>query len=310
MANATSSAGLINPAAFPAKSADLDIAVIGDSARALRSMGQAVEERTTTVKIIWDRLTGCYQAPEQEQVYTVMAPAVTSAQQVNSRFGKAATHIDTYAGALEAIKPRLADLERRASAFRAKVVNGVWVDAAESANASLGDQLSSTFDFVIFVEKRRVKVSWTEDGDSVARNTALLEEYARILADISTAATTCARSINALMAGVHIVPVEAIPAAAFTSADAQMPWGSPVVEDRNCLESVGHGAHTFGSEFFEGIGMLVFGYNPETEDWWTRAGYGQAWSGLGDLVGSLAVLGSPVGLVAGVKAANGNLDDT
>ncbi|WP_066587947.1 TNT domain-containing protein [Cellulomonas timonensis] len=309
MTDATSRGGLINPAAFPAKSADLDISAIGDSAWTLRSMGQAVEEKTTTVKTIWDRLTGCYHAPEQEQVYTVMAPAVTSAQQVNSRFGEAATHIDTYAGALEAIKPRLADLERRATAFRAKVVNGVWIDAAYSANASFGDHVMSVLDPLPVFEKRRVKVSWTEDGDSVARNTALLEECAQILADISTAATTCARSINALMTGVCVAPVEAIPAAAFTSGEAQMPWGSPAVEDRNCVESVGSGAHTFGSEFLEGAGMLLVGYNPETGDWWTGAGYGQAWGGLGDLVGSVAVLGSPVGWVAAGMAATGNNDN-
>ncbi|GIG21628.1 hypothetical protein Cch01nite_23520 [Cellulomonas chitinilytica] len=295
---------LIDPSKFPAKSADLDPSQVTASASSLRSMGNAVDEKTGDVKTTWDRLAGCYRAPEQEKVFAVMGPAVTSASDLRSRFGDAAKHLDTYAGALAGIKPRLADLERRAREFRASVVDGVWVDASDSADASFGDHMAWAFDWVPGVDERRVKVPWNEDGDTVEKNNDLLEEYSRILADISTAASTCANSVNGLVTNMCVATVEAIPAEAFTQADVEMPWGSPAIEDRNCRESVGHGAYEWGKGLVQGLGMLVVGYNPETGDWFSGDAYGQSWGGLGDLVGSLALMGSPAAWVAiGMGAA-------
>ncbi|MBO3095618.1 hypothetical protein [Cellulomonas dongxiuzhuiae] len=301
--------GLINPALFPAKSADLDPAAITRSASSMRTMGQAVEDRTTTVSTTWGRLPACYRAPEQEAVYTVMSPAVTSATSLRTRFADAARHLDTYAGALEAIKPRLADLERRAAAFRKRVVGGVWVDASAAANASFWDHLGGIGDYIPGVTERRVKVSWKEDQDSVDENTRLLGEYAQILSDVSAAVAACANGINGLNTNVCTVPVETIPAAAFTAGETPMPWGSPVVEDRNCRESVGNGAYTFGRDLVQGAGQLIVGYNPANGDWFSGDAYGQAWGGLGDLVGSIVVLASPVGWVAAGMAATGNNDN-
>jgi len=103
-----------------------------------------------------------------------------------------------------------------------------------------------------------------------------------------------------------VAPVEAIPAEAFTNPEAPMPWGNPVVEDRNCRESVGHGGYEWGKGLVQGVGMLVVGYNPENGDWFSGDAYGQSWGGLGDLVGSLVLMASPVGWVAAGMAATGN----
>lgn len=298
--------GLINPALFPAKSADLDPSRVNDSATGLRTMGTAVADKTGTVKTTWDRLSGCYRAPEQEKVFAVMSPAVTSAGELKSHFSDVAKHLDTYASALAGIKPRLADLERRAREFRASVIDGVWVDASDSADAGFGDHVKWAFDWVPGVDERRVKVPWNEDGDTVQKNTDLLEEYGRILADISTASATCANAVNGLVTNMCVAPVEAIPAEAFTNPEAPMPWGNPVVEDRNCRESVGHGGYEWGKGLVQGVGMLVVGYNPENGDWFSGDAYGQSWGGLGDLVGSLVLMASPVGWVAAGMAATGN----
>lgn len=301
--------GLINPALFPAKSADLDTSRISGSASSLRTMGQSVEDKTEAIKTAWDRLGGSYEAPEQEKVFAVMNPAVTSAQDLRTAFSSAAGHLDTYASALAGIKPRLADLERRAREFRASVIDGVWVDASASSDAGFGDHMAWAFDWVPGVDERRVKVPWNEDGETVEKNTALLEEYGQILADISAASATCANAVNGLVTNVCVAPVEAIPAEAFTSGEVPMPWGNPVVEDRNCRESVGSGAYTFGKDLVQGLGMLVVGYNPENGDWFSGDAYGQAWGGLGDLVGSLVLMASPVGWVAAGMAATGNNDN-
>lgn len=305
----TNRGSLIDPRAFVAKSADLRILEITSSAATLRTIGNAVEEKATTVKTTWDRLTTSYRAPEQEQVYAVMNPAVTAAADLKSRFSTAARHLDDYAAALEGIKPRLADVERRARAFRASVINGVWVNASESANASLGDHLRRSFDWVPGVDEERVKVPWNQDADTVERNNDLLDEYAQILSDISAAVATCANGVNGLIDGVCMAPVEVIPAEAFTSSEVPMPWGSPALEDRNCAESTRAGVTDFGKGLLEGAGMLIVGYNPETGDWWDSTAYGQAWGGLGDLVGSIVVLASPAGWVASGMALSGNTDN-
>ncbi|MFC8190878.1 hypothetical protein ACFUMH_04340 [Cellulomonas sp. NPDC057328] len=168
------------------------------------------------------------------------------------------------------------------------------------------DQVKWALDWVPGVEERRVKVPWNEDGATVERNNALLEEYAHILSDVSAAVAACANGINGLVTNVCAVPVETIPAEAFTSGEVAMPWGSPVVEDRNCREAVGHGAYTFGKDLVQGAGQLLLGYNPENGDWFSGDAYGQAWGGLSDLVGSIVVLASPVGWVAAGMAATGN----
>ncbi|MGY4645323.1 polymorphic toxin type 15 domain-containing protein [Cellulomonas sp. URHB0016] len=299
------SGALIDPSKFPAKSADLDPSHVTASATSLRTMGHAVSEKTGDVKTSWDRLSGCYRAPEQEKVFAVMGPAVTSAADLKSRFDDASRHLDTYAGALSAIKPRLADLERRAREFRASVVDGVWVDASDSSDASFGDHMKWAFDWVPGVDERRVKVPWNQDGETFEKNQDLLEEYARILADISTAASTCANAVNGLVTNMCMTPVEAIPAEAFTSGEVDMPWGSPGLEDRNCRESVGHGTYEWGKGLVQGVGMLILGYNPENGDWFSGDAYGQSWGGLGDLVGSVALMASPAAWVAIGMGATG-----
>ena len=103
--------------------------------------------------------------------------------------------------------------------------------------------------------------------------------------------------------------VEAIPAEAFTNPAQPMPWGSPVDEDRNCPESVGHGTYEFGAGMAEGAGMLLLGYNPETGDFWDGSSYGQAWGGLGNLVGSFALMSTVGGIVAAGMAVTGHTDN-
>lgn len=301
--------GLINPEAFPARAGDLDTSRITDSATTLRGFGSTITDKTDTIHASWSRLNGPYQAPEQDRVYALMDPAVTSAGELKSTFDQVAGHLDTYAATLEGLKSRLQTVEDEAATFRASVIDGVTVDASAAKDASFGDHMAWAFDWVPGVDERQVTVPWYEDGASVERNTELLEEYAGILSEITAAVATAANAINGLVQGMCMAPVETIPAEAFTAPDAAMPWGSAVTEDRNCRESVGKGASDFGTGLLEGAGMLVLGYNPENGDFFTGTGWGQAWGGLGDLVGSTLLMASPVGWVAAWKAANGDTDD-
>jgi hypothetical protein len=300
---------LVNPAGFPARAADLDTGTITDAAQNVRSMGATVEQKTRTISARWAGLGAHYEAPEQGQVYAVLDPALTSADELHTAFSGVARALDTFASALDAIKPRLADLERRAADFRASVIDGVQVDASSAKSAGFGDYVVGAFDWVPGVEEEKVTVPWYEDGDSIARNEALVNEYHQIAADISAANEECANAINALVQNSCVAPVEAIPAEAFASSEQPMPWGSARQEDRNCPESVGHGTAQFGTGLWDGARQMIVGYDPETGGYFESSAYGQAWGGLGDLVGSTLLMASPVGWVAAGMSATGNTDN-
>jgi len=296
--------GLVNPAALIAKSADLDTTAITGAADDIRAMGTSVDTQTDGIKTKWNGLTGCYEAPEQAEVYALMNDPATASEDVKDTFEKMAGYLDTYAETLETIKPKLADFETRAQAFRDEVIDGVWVNATEASDAGVDDYAMAGLNWLAGNEQEKKKVPWYEDGDTVAKNTAFLEEVGGIYADVSAAAATCATSINGL---TSLPPdkktVPPIPKEAFYNPQQPMPWGSARDEDRNCPESVGHGAYQFGKNTVEGLGQLI-SYNPETGEWgdWDRAG--QAWMGTGNVLLSLAVTGlGTVGFVQAMKAS-------
>ena len=307
---AASSDGLINPALLPAKAADLDTTAITGSADGLRTMGSTVDTQTDEIKSSWTAgLPGCYSAPEQESVFSLMDSPATASETLKTTFNSMAGYLDTYADALLVIKPKLADFETRAQAFRDEVKDGVWVDATEAADADFGDYAASFGNWLVGNDQEKKKVPWYEDGDTVEKNNAFLSEIAGLYADVSTAASTCATSINGL---TSLPPdqrtIPPIPPEAFTNPESPMPWGNPREEDRNCPESVGHGAYQFGKNTLEGLGSLI-SYNPQTGDWGDWGNAGQAWMNTGNVLLSLAVTSvAGVGFTEIMKAS-GNGDN-
>ena len=280
--------GLIDPSTFPCRAHDLDTSKITDAAKALRTMGSTVERETSSIGRTWEGLKDSYEAPEQETVFELLTPAVKSATDLRSDLDEAAGHLDTYASKLGGMRKRLATFEAEAWEFRNRVKDGVMVPASEAKDASLGDHWDGLVSMLPGVgEERKVLVHWKEDTETVDRNTELLQEYGRIVAEISQAVADCANGINGLVKGQCIAEVEALPAEAFTNPEMPMPWGYPVEEDRNCPESVGHGVSSFGYGLYSGAASLV-GYDTEEGRWgWDVAG--QAWGGLGNFLGSTLV---------------------
>ncbi|MCW3156896.1 hypothetical protein [Micropruina sonneratiae] len=301
--------GLIYPAALPAKSADLDIEAITSAASGLRSMGRTVDKKTDEIKKTWSGLSACYEAPEQGQVYALMDSPATASEDVKTTFVKAAGHLDTYAEALELIKPKLSDFETRAQAFRDEVIGGVWVDAHEASDAHVGTYIAAGWNAITGQDQDRKLVPWNEDTDTVDKNTAFVEEIGAIYAEVSQAASTCATSINGLTSlPLEERTVEPIPEEAFYNPESPMPWGSPTEEDRNCVESVGNGAYQFGAGTLNGLGSLI-SYNPETGDWGDWGHAGQAWMGTGNVLLSLAVTGLGTTAFSMVMHSTGNGDN-
>ncbi|WP_420114027.1 GH-E family nuclease, partial [Pseudactinotalea sp.] len=279
---------LINPANFPCRAHDLDTAAIETSATDLRTMGTTVHTETTAIDTTWSGLSAHYEAPEQDQVYTLIDPAVTDAGDLKEALHSAAGYLDTYASELAGLKSRLESCERDAWTFRNDVKDGVMVPESEAKDANLLDAAEGMFASIGIGNEEMVEVPWYEDGDSVDRNKELLEEYGGILADISTAVATCANDINGLIVNVCVAEVEAIPAEAFSNPEMPMPWGSAREEDRNCHESVGHGISDFGYGLYSGAASLI-GYDTEAGEWGLDVA-GNAWGGLGNFLGSTVVM--------------------
>ena len=268
--------GLICPAAFPCSASDLDIASIESGAQSIRKMKDKVEDRTNAIHATWKGLPEHYEAPEQEQVYQLMDKPKKAAGELADRMEKVAGYIDDYAGELSGLKSGLAEFEKRATAFESEARKGYEEpDTAMLMGAG-----------PVPIAPPMKHVPWNEHGPAVKKNEDLLEEYAGYIEQISRAATTAAKKINALLRNVDAAPVEAITADMIMNSPDGMPWGAPVEEDRECHESVGHGVVNFGKNTVEGLGALI-GRDPETGEWsWATAG--QTWLGAGDFVFSTA----------------------
>lgn len=307
----TSSDGLILPSAFPAREHDLDTSKINGSANDLRAMGKSVRAQMGDIDSEWSGLRDHYEAPEQGRVYKLMDPAVESATDLKSTLRKAAGHLDTYASSLECIKPRLKDIEKRAWDFRNKVQGGVAVEKPQTPSSYRAAGVPNPSDDGGDTET----VPWNEDEDTVAKNKALLKEYAGLLEEISNAASTCANDINALVEGKCVAKVEATPAEAFTNPQKPMPWGSPVAEDKTCGEQVGDAGKGWGKDLVVGLGQSVLGYNPgsnplDFDSYFNKEAYGQAWGGLGDLIVSTAVVPAAGYTQLGYKITGHDDDET
>lgn len=293
--------GLINPDLFDVRASEMDTSTILASASALRTMAATVHDETTAMSDTWSGLSTEYKAPEQERVYALMGPAVTTAVDLKSTFDAMATHLETYASALDGIKPRLAAFETRAATFRADVIHGVTVSTLDGKGAGVGDYVVAGLRWAGGLDRQTTVVPWTEDGPSVLHNTELLEEFQGLRVEISTASAQCANDVNALREFTPLAPLspgapaQVAPIGPGVDQGAAMPWGQAQSEDRTCMETVAYGGldatsavltgyKNFGTGVFEGATMMVLGRNPETGGMFEGDSYGQAWCGLGDLL--------------------------
>src|SRR5690606_32298456 len=109
----TADDGLINPAGFPCKSADLDVEVINGAADNVAAIGTNVLAAAEDASTAWAGLKGpgVFETPDRDAVYALMDPAVEGATLMDGVTSRISTAIETYATALAGIKPDLEDLE-------------------------------------------------------------------------------------------------------------------------------------------------------------------------------------------------------
>lgn len=279
--------GLICPEAFPCSASDLNTQSIKSGAESIRKMKDTVVSRTDSIHSVWSGLPDCYEAPEQERVYKLMDKPKKAASDLGDRMKKVAQYIDDYADALDGIKNELRSFEKTASNFEKEARKGYEeVDSVKLADMG----------HAVPLEMPMKHVSWREHAPAVKKNEDLLKKYAGFIERISSAAADAANGINSQLQGACAAPVEPITADSIMNSPDSMPWGSPVDEDRECHESVGHGAVNFGKNTVDGIRAL-FGRDPETgEKSWENAG--QTWLGVGDFLVSTALFAGMNGVPA------------
>jgi len=219
---------------------------------------------------LWNGLPAVYVAPEAEQAYGLMAPAATASETIKTKFEKASSALDDFAGAIEPVKAELQALEQEAAAFRSATLS------------EYGDK-------------------WRDHQEVVDRNNALLGRYAKVVETLTTAAAACANTINGLLDGVELPAVEGISADALIQSGEMMPWGAPVEKNRNCAESVGHGVQSFAKNTWDGFKAMA-GIAPDGS--WSWENFGNAWVGVGDFALSVWVAKNPV-VAAGVTLLGG-----
>ena len=262
--------GLVNPEAFPCKSKNINAENVRAASGKLKSMGQTIDSRMDAIVGLWNGLPAVYVAPEAEQAYGLMAPAATASETIKTKFEKASSALDDFAGAIEPVKAELEALEQEAASFRSATLS------------EYGDK-------------------WRDHQEVVDRNNALLGRYAKVVETLTTAAAACANTINGLLDGVELPAVEGISADALMQSGEMMPWGAPVEKNRNCAESVGHGVQSFAKNTWDGFKAMA-GFAPDGSWSWENAS--NAWVGVGDFALSVWVAKNPV-VAAGVTLLGG-----
>ena len=262
--------GLVMPEAFPCKSDNINVENVKSASSKLKSMGQTIDSRMDTIVGLWNGLPAVYEAPEAEQAYGLMKPAAEASETIKTKFEKASSALDDFAGAIEPVKTELKSLESEAAAFRSATLS------------EYGDK-------------------WRDHQEVVDRNNELLSRYARVVETLTTAAASCANTINGLLDGVELPAVEGVSADALMQSGEMMPWGAPVEKNRNCAESVGHGVGNFAKNTWDGFKAMA-GFAPDGS--WSWENFGNAWVGVGDFALSVWVVKNPV-FAAGVTLLGG-----
>ena len=304
--------GLIDPSIFPVRHDRMDLGALGDASASLRTMADAVVQRTDGVATSWSGLRDCYSSPEAEAVYALMVPAQTAAGQVAERLRAAAGALDGYAQALGGFKGRLKTKVEECEKFRTEALAGVDLQVTETNKASAWDYTKEVFTLGHYDKK--VHVSWREDGGKggmVDRNERLRADYAALVTEAFNLAVGCANQIVAA-SGLSAEQKEALgvatPMETISADDLLAVWGPAAEEDRNCMEQTGQGFVDFGTGLWDGARMLV-GYDPSTGKWsWGTAG--QAWGGVVNVVGSVVVMAVSTPYVVGLVVRQALGQDT
>mgnify|MGYP000981352910 FL=1 len=291
---------LVDPEMIP----KIDTSYVTNAAKDLRDMGSSVGDNTDGMKTAWTGLqtAGVYEAPESATVYSLLDPAATAADTVESALSSAADAMDTFASDLDGIKSDLDAVRADVTEFRARALKGVDVPAASTPTYVGGYGAGSFTSTQSAVTEHK---DWWDSPALCDENTKLFARINDQVAKIVNAENQCVNTLHGLIPDqcFEQQPTN-VTGEALDQLDS-LPWGKKTeYEAKNCGESAVLGVGDGIRGLLEGGGSLI-SYNPRTGEWgdWSHAG--QAWSSLGDLGLSIVVAGSPLSDVAAVMRLAG-----
>ena len=296
----------INPDGIPGGHIDPD--TIEASAARIATAGANVRNHGATVVTTWQRLSGVYEAPEDQQLFDVITPVGSTTTTVGDDLETVGNALKSFASEVRPIVARLMELKYQAELFvNTTVAHGVTVSAPMNAYqpSSFGAAPAAA---------PPSQQPWDENQGAIDRNNQLWNQVAAQQELLWAAERTCANKIRALYgaAALHSAASEKDPLGYGLSKipdGTKMPWGAPAERTEGCAESsvkfVFKGVLWDGIVVgglwgtIKGLGTLVLGYNPQTGDFFSGDAYGAAWSGVGMLAVGLATAG-PASAVLGM----------
>ncbi|MFF5626905.1 hypothetical protein [Microbacterium sp. LWH10-1.2] len=317
MANASDTKagdGLVIPDKIPGD--DLKPDNIRAAADALDTVATSYNTTADDVDTAWAAIPASFVAPGAEIVYAGMSKPTQSARTFATKVGTVTGALRTYADSLAAVKKTLKAIKADAETFLTEfdANHRVWMNARDTQeyewDSNLGAGTAATArgmgaggeDPIAYLRGRgetarskggtaQIRVHWSQSGDHVARNNALMDRIADAYAKVNALEVECANTINGQRDDcvAELTPVEAWQLKQGGENTVDLPWGHRTDEQRNCGESFGNGIVSSAVGAIQGLGGLI-GYNPIKNQFWDGEHALQAWGGTLTAVGSLLIV--------------------
>lgn len=176
----TSPDGLIDVNLFPVRSTEIDAGAVARAAAEMASIGARIGAGAAQVARAWRGLEVGYRAPEQDRVHGLVHPAISKADDVDTRLARGSRALEDLADELSVIRPRLVDLEQRARQFR-----------EETLRAQVSRAVVSTGGWAM---------DWREDPATVRANEELLQQHATLMRQLTHVSEECEDALRAVRA--------------------------------------------------------------------------------------------------------------
>lgn len=250
----------IDPSGIPQFTGNLE--VLEEKAGRLKKDAKAIRETGAKVHTEFQGLTSFYDAPEAEQLFASTKPVATRADGFGDKLEKVGSALDDYAAEVRPIKRRLESLRAEAREFVSSIE-----DNAE----------------------------WRKDEDNTTRNNDLHQDVSVAVAQFWAAERRAANRILRLVGGTPWTTDDGSGGDhmyGLSTADmkkaGETPWGKVVEREREWWE-IGHHVKSFVWDGFvvDGVWEALKGLGTLVNPW--GEGFGDAWSGLFDVVGGVGL---------------------
>ena len=265
--------GLVDPEMIP----KIDTSYVTDAATELRNMSTAVGDNVDDIVTQWAGLKspGVYEAPESSTVYSLLNPASSSADEVETALSSAADALDDFADALDVIKPDLDAVREGVREFRKKALAG------EDTTKTVVEHIPNSS--LTQTKKQTIHADWFSTPERYSdENNHWIAKINDQVAKIINAENECANAINDLNSE-HFTRLATDYTGATLDGYGSLPWGQRTErEASNCGQSVAMGIWDGVAGIVNG-GLSFLSYNPRTGDLGDFSHAGQSVLGVGKL---------------------------